>query len=41
MNKSQEIQNIIAQRQPLAKKLEEIKKGLSSLYAGIQGLEED
>ncbi|WP_261265631.1 MULTISPECIES: hypothetical protein [Laspinema] len=41
MNKSQEIQSIIAQRQPLAKKLADIETGLSSLYAAIARLEQD
>ncbi len=41
MNKSQEIQSIIAQRQPLAKKLADIETGLSSLYAAIQQLEQE
>lgn len=41
MNKSQEIQSIIAQRQPLAKKLADIETGLSSLYATISRLEQE
>ncbi|MGL4498391.1 MAG: dynamin family protein, partial [Planktothrix sp.] len=41
MNKSEEIQSIIAQRQPLAKKLADIETGLSSLYAAIQRLEQE
>ncbi len=41
MNKSQEIQSIIAQRQPLAKKLADIETGLSSLYGLIQNLEQE
>ncbi|CAD5978706.1 dynamin family protein [Planktothrix agardhii] len=41
MNKSQEIQSIIGQRQPLAKKLTDIETGLSSLYASLQRLEQE
>ncbi|MDT9233736.1 hypothetical protein [Limnospira sp. PMC 917.15] len=41
MNKSQEIQSIIAQRQPLAQKLADIETGLSSLYGLIQSCEQE
>lgn len=41
MNKSQEIQSIIAQRQPLAQKLGDIESRLSSLYGLIQNLAQE
>ncbi|AMW26885.1 dynamin family protein [Arthrospira platensis] len=41
MNKSEEIQGIIAQRQPLAEKLADIETGLSSLCGLIQGCEQE
>lgn len=41
MNKSQEIQSIIAQRQPLAPKVADIETGLSSLYGLIQSCEQE
>jgi hypothetical protein len=41
MNKSQEIQSIIAQRQPLAQKLGDIETRLSSLYGLIQSLAQE
>jgi hypothetical protein len=41
MNKSQEIQSIIAQRQPLAQKLGNIETRLSSLYGLIQSLAQE
>lgn len=41
MSKSQEIQSIIAQRQPLAEKLADIETRLSSLYRSIQTWEQE
>ena len=39
MSKAEEIQSIIAQRQPLADKLEDIESRLKSLYNSLQDLE--
>ena len=41
INKNQEIQRIIAQRQPLARQLAKIESQFSALYSSIKNLEQE